>query len=313
MKTTNRKPKKIEQLVVNWHVTEACNYFCRYCYSSWVNESKKGEILQDPVTTSQILKELHCFFNPSNAINPLRKNLRWKSVRLSLAGGEALLYPGRTMRVAQEANSLGFKVSLITNGSLLCHKDLSGLMSNLSMLGISIDSSNPQTNHLIGRINTAKQELDLHHLAEEIQRARVINPELIVKVNTVVNKLNADENMGEVINLLSPDKWKVLRVLPIANADLTVTDHHFRSFVERHGQFRDILSAEDNQDMTESYLMVDPYGRFFQNQPSTTGVTSYIYSQPILQDGAEAAFNQINFDIAKFTRRYPVRSQGEVA
>ena len=59
--------------------------------------------------------------------------------------------------------------------------------------------------------------------------------------------------------------------------------------------------------------MVDPYGRFFQNQPSTTGVTSYIYSQPILQDGAEAAFNQINFDIAKFTRRYPVRSQGEVA
>lgn len=25
----------LSELVINWHITEACNYRCRYCYAHW--------------------------------------------------------------------------------------------------------------------------------------------------------------------------------------------------------------------------------------------------------------------------------------
>jgi radical S-adenosyl methionine domain-containing protein 2 len=59
--------------------------------------------------------------------------------------------------------------------------------------------------------------------------------------------------------------------------------------------------------MQESYIMVDPQGRFFQNSPCSAG---YQYSEPILDVGAEKAFSQVNFDIDKFCSRYPSESGG---
>lgn len=297
-------PGLIKQLVINWHVTEACNYTCRYCYSSWISESERGELIQKPQASSKLLKELYRFFKPSNTANPLQSVLEWKEIRLSLAGGETLLYPERTKRITQEAKDLGFKLSLITNASLLTHPDYTALFKNLSMLGISLDSANPQTNHQIGRIERTGQTLNLDELVTTVQLARSENPALAIKINTVVNKFNADENLTELIERLQPDKWKVLRVLPVINADLEVSDQQFQSFIERHQHLENVLSAENNQDMTESYLMVDPFGRFFQNQATPTEATPYRYSKPILQVGADVAFGQINFDAHKFAGRY---------
>lgn len=59
----------------------------------------------------------------------------------------------------------------------------------------------------------------------------------------------------------------------------------------------------------ESYIMVDPQGRFFQNSPCSAG---YEYSQPILGVGAEKAFSQVNFDVDKFSSRYPGNGEGVV-
>jgi radical S-adenosyl methionine domain-containing protein 2 len=57
---------------------------------------------------------------------------------------------------------------------------------------------------------------------------------------------------------------------------------------------------EDNEDMIESYIMVEPSGRFYQN--SMDG--HYSYSLPITEVGAKSAFNQINFSLNKYDRRY---------
>ena len=78
----------------------------------------------------------------------------------------------------------------------------------------------------------------------------------------------------------------------------------FQSFVKRHQSLGDVLTSENNHEMTESYLMVDPQGRFFQNQTNVKAGDSYNYSSPILQVGAGAAFRQIDFDVAKFIGRY---------
>ena len=66
---------------------------------------------------------------------------------------------------------------------------------------------------------------------------------------------------------------------------------------------------EDNQDMTESYLMVDPMGRFFQNTPGASG-RGYHYSQPILDSRARAAFNGMQLSAPKFLFRYMPPGRG---
>ena len=53
--------------------------------------------------------------------------------------------------------------------------------------------------------------------------------------------------------------------------------------------------------MTDSYLMIDPIGRFFQNSILGSG---YSYSTPIVNTGIEEALNEINFDPEKFHGRY---------
>lgn len=73
--------------------------------------------------------------------------------------------------------------------------------------------------------------------------------------------------------------------------------------IHANTHFDAILCAEDNRDMHESYLMVDPHGRFFQNDPQVEG-QGYLYSQPILEVGAAAAFAQMAFDSERFRARY---------
>lgn len=53
--------------------------------------------------------------------------------------------------------------------------------------------------------------------------------------------------------------------------------------------------------MVQSYLMIDPHGRFYQNR---LGGKGYDYSSPILEVGAAQAFTQIPFDLDRFLDRY---------
>jgi radical S-adenosyl methionine domain-containing protein 2 len=55
--------------------------------------------------------------------------------------------------------------------------------------------------------------------------------------------------------------------------------------------------------MRESYLMIDPSGRFFQNNSPVAG-QGYVYSPSILEVGAGAAFAEMAFDHGRFSARY---------
>jgi radical S-adenosyl methionine domain-containing protein 2 len=109
------------------------------------------------------------------------------------------------------------------------------------------------------------------------------------------------DSLSSVVDTIQPGKWKILRALPVIDQSSSVTDDQFQAFVDRHSAYRSISVVEDNQDMQESYIMVDPQGRFFQNSPCSAG---YQYSEPILEVGAEKAFSQVNFDLKKFSSRY---------
>ena len=147
----------------------------------------------------------------------------------------------------------------------------------------------------------------MEQLRKAVEVIRERNPAIKIKLNTVVNRVNWQDDFSDLISLIQPDKWKVLRVLPVTDQSMTITDEEFQFFLNRHRKYRKIAVIEDNQDMVESYIMIDPQGRFFQNSPCSAG---YEYSQPILGVGAEKAFSQVNFDVDKFSSRYLSKGEG---
>jgi radical S-adenosyl methionine domain-containing protein 2 len=99
----------------------------------------------------------------------------------------------------------------------------------------------------------------------------------------------------------------VFQVLPVegqndgAVDDLLISSTEFEAFVTRHHHLREKgieLAVETNEDMTGSYAMIDPLGRFFSNVSSR-----YVYSDPILKVGVNTAFSQIAFSERKFLDR----------
>lgn len=287
------------ELVINWHLTEACNYGCRYCYSKWHGHAR--ELLHDAAGSERLLAELYRHFAPENLRTQAQLDMRWDSVRLSLAGGEPLLYPDAVIRIASQARSMGFKISLITNGSYLNSSLMGELAPLLSVLGLSLDSGNAEINRSIGRADRKSQVLPLADLAFTIKAGRQANPAMRLKINTVVSALNFADDLGDTIRAFGPDKWKVLRVLPVIGDELAVTDPEFSAFLDRHQSLQSIISAENNSDMVESYIMIDPQGRFFQN---ALDGQRYRYSAPINAAGADTAFRQIRWQAAKFLSRY---------
>lgn len=297
----------VEELTINWHVTEACNYGCQYCYAKWTSRPNPRELFHDPVRTRSLLTELFRFFHPGNRSNPLRKQLSWKTLRLNLAGGEPSILGDRLLEIVHAARGVGFRVSIISNGSRLTPLAIKQLAPHLTCLGISLDSAVPATNRKIGRVDGKGRLLDIKELVENLQLARQINPQLAVKLNTVVNRRNSREDLCQLADQIRPDRWKILRMLPVMDHSLAVSKEEFSAFVQRHRDFETIQCVEDNHDMCESYLMVDPFGRFFQNQPSLN--QAYVYSKPVLSAGAERAFSELAFNTDSFQSRY----MGDVA
>lgn len=287
-------------IVINWHVTEACNFQCRYCYAKW-QQPGGLEAIRDSKTTEQLLEALYAGFNShGTSIRP----------RLNFAGGEPLLFGRQVAAAMEHSRSIGFDVSLITNGSRLNNNLAERIAPQLSMLGISIDSTSSHANEQIGRINGRGEQLDLAGLIDKIVTMRRINPGMTLKINTVVNEGNWQENLTPLITSLAPFRWKVLRMLPAVTDDMAVSDVQFQSFVERHSALADVMCIEDNDDMVQSYIMVDPHGRFFQNR---TGATGYDYSASIIDVGARAAFERMKWSAEKFSARYPHSSIQAIA
>lgn len=279
-------------IVINWHVTEACNFRCRYCYAKWQQPAGK-ELIRDSAETTALLNALYAGFGePAARRHP----------RLNFAGGEPLLHAHQVAVAMEKARAIGFDVSLITNGSRLTADLGERIAPHLSMLGISIDATTSAANERIGRADGRGIHLDLAGLVGRIARMRQINPAMTLKINSVVNAANWQEDLSPLISALAPTRWKVLRMLPVVTDALAVSNMQFSAFVDRHKTLGDIMCVEDNDDMLQSYIMVDPHGRFFQNRLVGAG---YDYSPPIIDIGARAAFDRMTWSAEKFSSRYP--------
>ncbi len=305
---TSRTDTHSPELVINWHMTEVCNYRCGYCYAKWQEGGPIRELFHDPAAMKRLIAEISTFFAPTNAMNPLAENMRWDRLRFNLAGGEPLLYAEEALQAIRLARQLGSRASIITNGSKLTPVIMTALAPLIDTLGLSLDAVNPTYNLAIGRVDRANKLLVGEQLAKVIAMARDLNPALSLKINTVVNAINWNDDMGTLIASLSPEKWKILRMLPQVTDHLAVSDTQFAAFVQRHAETGLPMRVEDNSDMTESYIMIDPHGRFFQNAVGSKG---YRYSDPIQKVGIARAFSQVQVSADKFNARYAPQALGQ--
>jgi radical S-adenosyl methionine domain-containing protein 2 len=196
---------------------------------------------------------------------------------------------------------------LVTNGTKLLQSPTlrNAILSEVEWIGISIDSGHADTNRIIGRAygGSVIKPDDLIELADHVRGAGVQ-----LKLNTVVQRPNLDEDLGPLVRRLRPDRWKILQVLPIQGqndadyASLKITRDELLRFVDRHRWLSSTgitVVPEDHEAMTGSYAMVDPGGFAYDN---VEGRHRYSTS-PVHERGWREAFAQVQLMPERFVAR----------
>ncbi|KZV93434.1 radical SAM enzyme [Exidia glandulosa HHB12029] len=284
----SRRSTTVVPVSVNYFPHRKCNYSCAFCFHT----AKNMDIL--PLDEAK------------RALTLLRDaGMR----KLNISGGEPFLQPkfiGEIFRFCKEELHLE-STSVVNNGSKVTQKWLEEYGQYLDIMAISCDSFDPDTNVRIGRSENGSGA----HIGRVFRVAQWCKDYGIrVKINTVVNKYNWEEDMTLAIEELDVFRWKVFQVLLLDGEntgdetrslrdarDIVVTDDQFAAFLERH---RDLpcLVPESNDDMRDSYLLLDEQMRFLN---STGG--SKKPGRSILDVGVHEALMDAGFDEQAFLRR----------
>lgn len=264
---------------VNWHITKSCNYNCVYCFAKF--NGVQGTL-------------------PKRIAMRIPEQLKELGVeKLNIAGGEPLLYP-HLMDIAKEASRCGLVVSLISNGSLITDQNIGQLSRHIDWIGLSLDSCDESVQHALGRGIC-------NHVSQSISKAQIIKDHgLGLKINTVVTKLNMNEDMRPLIRKINPDRWKVFQVMERVGENdhcvgpLLISEEEFDSYSNRNQMVLDngcVPRFENNELMSQSYFMLDPLGRFFH---SASGRIEHIPTDPL---DLQASAKHVPFDKDAFLNR----------
>ena len=260
----------------SFHIVKPCNMKCKFCYATF----------EDMHITTQL--------SPFNAIQILNKLKEAGLQKITFAGGEPLLYRWID-QVIGHSKSIGLTTSIITNGSFLSDEFLNTNKGQLDWIGLSIDSLNDETNTKIGRIS--KHNPNYYELVSRIKMHG-----FKLKINTVVNRFNEDENMQDFINMANPLRWKVFDTLRVEGQndkqfeEIKTSDFKYEMFIMRHQH--PSMVCEDNEAMTGSYLLIDPQGRLFENSKG-----KHTYSKPLQNHSIESCLSEISLDRKMFIQR----------
>lgn len=291
---------------VNFHLWEPCNMRCRFCFATF------QDVKQSVLPRGHLPRE--------QSLDVVAQLADFGFDKITFAGGEPTLCPwlGDLVRLAR---ARGLTTMLVTNGSrLLTEGWLDQHGADLDWVVLSIDSADPNTHERLGRSIAGRAGRAISADSYVALATALHERGIRLKINTVVTSENVHEDMSALLGVLRPERWKVLQVLPVAGQNdgrvdqLLIDEVTFRQYITRHRALEAAgicVVGEANEDMTGSYAMVDPAGRFFDN---ATG--QHHYSQPILEVGAAAAWREIRFSPDRYRARggiYLWRSSGRRA
>ena len=271
--------------VVNYHITNRCNYHCTYCFGKFDRQ-------KDPSVDNaqRIIDNIASYFVQNKIIDG----------RINFAGGEPTLYE-HLDELINYSSSLGISVSIVTNGSLLTAERIRSWQDKVSCIGISVDSLLDNTNFRIGRCCRN----NVIELPRWIELSKAIHEcKIDLKINTVVSRLNLDEDLSKLYRALSPKKIKLFQMHLIGGINdrakpYEITEREFQDFCKRLKAFESIIVAEPCGSMENSYLMINPEGKFQLNDNGTYQTFGDLNITPLLE-----ILKAVPIDSAKFSSRY---------
>ena len=276
---------------INFHLWEPCNMRCGFCFATFQDVKQEMDLPK-----GHLPKADH--------ISVIDQIAEFGFKKINFAGGEPMLCPWLPDLIVR-AKEHGMVTSIVTNGSEITDQWLDNLNGSLDWIGLSIDTVDPEELKRLGRAIRGKipiTEEEYLDIIGEIKRHSIR-----LKINTVVTSMTWQEDFTFFIRLAKPERWKLLQALLVKGqndaqiADFIITTEQFEAYVERNRIVEnDGISVipENNAAMTESYVMVDPAGRFFDNAQG-----SYRYSDPILRIGVAEALKQVSIDPERFRQR----------
>lgn len=274
----------MEQLkfnVINFHLTEVCNYRCTYCFAKFKNDNELNfdgwKKAVDIVSNYYIRNDI-------------------KDGRINLAGGEPLVLPFLD-NLIDYIHSKNIATSIITNGSFLTKERIDRWNNKIETLGVSIDSLNNETNLIIGR-NSNGKTLDINKLIEVLNYAKEKNIKL--KVNTVVSKLNIEENIMPLYEAVDFDRVKLLQVRIQGNCNESakkheITKEEFKDYVNKIIKRKENIVIEPEEDIESSYVIIDPHGNLISNENNYHQKTGSIFEETLEDLILKAGINYKTF------------------
>ena len=266
---------------VNFHLTDTCNMGCNHCYAT--------DLGKNPLKLG-------------DAMRIVGKVALYGFEKINYAGGEPMLFRGLDSLI-REAKKMGMTTSMVTNGTMITDTWLNGIRAGLDWIALSIDSTDSRIHAQMGRATQAGPIPTTKY----VEIIKLINKHKIrLKVNTVITELNYNDDFTQFISEIEPDRWKVMQVLRVDGQNdrnprlFMCTDDKFERFTKRHEHIGNKIPMviENNNMMTESYAMINPEGKFYDN---ANGI--YNTSRPILDVGVEEALSDVSIDPEKFTKR----------
>jgi len=230
---------------------------------------------------------------------PVLDFLKEKGIeKINIAGGEPMVYP-HLSSLLMLLKSMGFKTSIVSNGSRITEEWLSKNHSNLDWLGLSIDSPDEEDEIAIGRhVDGVEHLVNIKRVAEFAHKYGVK-----VKLNITALRKSVHKDFMPFIEEVKPERVKVFRALTLKNANddipdtWSITDEEFRDFKERHKACKNIV-FEDNDDMVASYLMFDPVGNWMID---TDSVKRFLPFDELVRNGFGP-----NVDVSRYLGRNAV-------
>ena len=248
----------------NIHLNGRCNYHCAHCFDTCL--PKRCMIPEDWKGHLEYLKSIGI-------------------TKINLAGGEPFLYP-YLEEMCILVKSMGFTVSIVSNGSLITKERIEGLAGTVSWIGLSVDSPEEEDELRIGR-NSGKGD-HLKHIIEVAGWAHRCG--MKVKLNITVVRQSWNRDFHQLIKSVRPERVKAFRAITLKNANdnrpdtWSITEKQYRLFKTRHQDVESMV-FEDNSDMIGTYLMFDPLGRWMVNR---NGEKRFLPFEQLRRDGLES-------------------------
>lgn len=199
-KFTTSKP-----IVINWLISNKCNFKCNYCYA--------GDVIDKPLT----------YANVKSIANDI---LDAEPLAVVLSGGEPLL---EVNKLYEAFEILGNKVGIIldTNGIIIDEKIIALLKKYHGVVRISVDSFHNEINQKIRppRDNAINNVVLSRIVYNIMQYKKADIPILIHTVVSSANKNNLDD-LYDKLTRLGINGWRIFPVV-------TPNDHEIKSCFEK--------------------------------------------------------------------------------